>query len=198
MLDISQALEVLPCVREVHIIAVKGECKELLLILEAEAKSAEARIICTNLPTIVPEVWPTPFSFTRQEDEQAHYTLASEIATYLYEPNSVMLKAGAFRIIAAHYDIEKLHPNSHLYTSHKLIEGFPGRCFKIVFHGGFGKREIKELLASVKKANLTVRNFPTSVADLRKRLKLDDGGDDYLFATTLANGEKQWILCKKI
>jgi hypothetical protein len=67
-----------------------------------------------------------------------------------------------------------------------------------VFHGGFGKREIKELLASVKKANLTVRNFPTSVADLRKRLKLDDGGDDYLFATTLANGEKQWILCKKI
>jgi 16S rRNA G966 N2-methylase RsmD len=198
MLDISQALEVLPCVREVHIIAVKGECKELLLILEAEAKSAEARIICTNLPTIVPEVWPTPFSFTRQEEEQAHYTLASEIATYLYEPNSVMLKAGAFRIIAAHYDIEKLHPNSHLYTSHKLIEGFPGRCFKIVFHGGFGKREIKELLASVKKANLTVRNFPTSVADLRKRLKLDDGGDNYLFATTLANGEKQWILCKKI
>lgn len=197
MLDISLALEQLPHVREVHVVAVKGECKELVMVMDAEANSANARIVCTNLPTTLPTVWPVPFSFSRQEEEEAIYSIATQIKTYLYEPNSVLMKAGAFRMIAAHYGVEKLHPSSHLYTSDQRIKEFPGRIFEVIAHGGFGKREVKELLASVKKANLTVRNFPNSVADLRKRLKLPEGGDDYLFATTLSNGEKAWILCRK-
>lgn len=197
MLDISLALEQLPNIREVHIVAVGGECKELLLVMEAEAQSAQARIVCTNLPTSTPATWPTPFCFTRQEEENTDYQIAPRIKHYLYEPNSVLMKAGAFRIVAAHYGVEKLHPNSHLYTSDQWIKKFPGRSFEVIEYGGFGKREIKELLGSVKKANLTVRNFPNSVADLRKRLKLPEGGDDYLFATTLAKEEKVWILCRK-
>ncbi|MBR4845143.1 MAG: SAM-dependent methyltransferase, partial [Bacteroidaceae bacterium] len=145
MLDISQALEQLPHVREVHVVAVGGECKELLLVMEAEATSDNARIICTNLPTSTPTSWPTPFSFTRQEEEEANCPIATEVATYLYEPNSVLLKAGAFRLIAAQYKVEKLHPNSHLYTSHHLISDFPGRSFEVIGQGGFGKRETKNL-----------------------------------------------------
>lgn len=198
MLDISLALEQLPNVREVHVVAMGGECKELLLVMETGAVSADARIVCTNLPTSVPEVWPTPFSFTRKEEEETSCTMASGMKTYLYEPNSVMMKAGAFRMVATHYGIEKLHPNSHLYTSDRWLPDFPGRGFEVITHGGFGKREVRALLASVKKANLTVRNFPNSVADLRKRLKLPEGGDDYLFATTMAEEEKAWILCRKV
>ncbi len=197
MLDISLALEQLPTVREVHVVAMGGECKELLLVMEANASSENARIICTHLPANVPAVWPASFSFTRKEEEESPCRIASEIKTYLYEPNSVLLKAGAFRIVAAQYDVEKLHPNSHLYTSDRWIPDFPGRRFEVIGYGGFGKREMKNLLLSVKKANLTVRNFPNSVADLRKRLKLAEGGDDYLFATTLAEGNKVWILCRK-
>ena len=197
MLDISLALEQLQCIKEVHVVAVKGECKELLLVMEADANSTEARIVCTNLPTSVPAVWPTPFCFTRQEEENSTYPVATQIKRYLYEPNGVLMKAGAFRSVASHYGVEKLHPNSHLYTSDQWIKDFPGRVFEVITHGGFGKREVKELLTSVKKANLTVRNFPNSVAELRKRFKLPEGGDDYLFATTLSKGDKVWILCRK-
>lgn len=197
MLDISQALEQLPHVSEVHVVSVGNECKELVLVMEASADSANAHIICINLPTTTPEVWPSAFRFTRQEEEKAACTIAPEIKSYLYEPSSVMMKAGAFRTIASQYGVEKLHPNSHLYTSDLLVEDFPGRRFQVITHGGFSKREIRILLSSVKKANLTVRNFPNSVADLRKRLKLAEGGDDYLFATTLKDEEKQWILCRK-
>jgi hypothetical protein len=198
MLDISQALEQLPHVCEVHVVSVGNECKELILVMEASSHSANARIVCINLPTTTPTVWPSALSFTRQEEENATCTIATEIKGYLYEPNSVMLKAGAFRTIAMQYGVEKLHPNSHLYTSDRLVEDFPGRRFQVITHGGFSKREIKEFLSSVKKANLTVRNFPNSVADLRKRLKLAEGGDDYLFATTLKDEEKRWILCRKV
>lgn len=197
MLDISQALEQLPAVSEVHIVAVGGECKELLLVMERGAQSADASIICTNLPTYVPAIWPPTFRFTKQEEENASCTIATQIGKFLYEPNSVLLKAGAFRITASHYNIEKLHPNSHLYTSNRWIEKFPGRGFEVIEHGGFGKREIKNLLTYGNKMNLTVRNFPTNVAELRKRLKLAEGGELYLFATTLSEGEKRWILCKK-
>ena len=101
-------------------------------------------------------------------------------------------------MVAARYGVEKLHPNSHLYTSDQWVKEFPGRQFRVLAQGGFGKREVRELLDSVKKANLTVRNFPNSVADLRKKLKLAEGGEDYLFATTLSEGEKAWILCRKV
>ena len=99
------------------------------------------------------------------------------------------MKAGPFRLLAERYGFRKLHPDSHLYTSGRLVD-FPGRRFRVTGVSGFGKKELKAVLHGVDKANLTVRNFPAAVADLRKRLKLREGGDVYLFATTLGNNEK--------
>ena len=107
-----------------------------------------------------------------------------------------MLKAGAFRSLSSLYKVEKLHPNSHLYTSGHFLPDFPGRKFRITSSCGFGKKEVKEMLAAEKKANLTVRNFPATVAELRKRLKLAEGGGTYLFATTLADEKKVLSRCQ--
>lgn len=106
--------------------------------------------------------------------------LHPQLKSYLYEPNASVLKAGAFRSLSSLYKVEKLHPNSHLYTSDSLLPDFPGRKFRISSSCGFSKKEVKEMLAAEKKANLTVRNFPATVAELRKRLKLAEGGDTYL------------------
>lgn len=115
----------------------------------------------------------------------------------MYEPNASILKAGAFRSIASAFHLSKLHPNSHLYTSDERIEEFPGRIFRVTGYSGLNKKELKNLLNEVDKANLTVRNFPQSVAELRKRLKIADGGDIYLFATTLNDERKIIIRCEK-
>ena len=123
---------------------------------------------------------------------------ADSLETYLYEPNASLLKAGAFRSIAAAHPVRKLHPNGHLYTSDTFIENFPGRIFRIVNQCSFNKKEVKENLADLKKANVTVRNFPATVAELRKRIHLAEGGDTYLFASTLNNGQKVLIRCEKV
>ena len=124
--------------------------------------------------------------------------MATEASVYLYEPNASILKAGAYRSLPQTYGVKKLHSSSHLYTSSHLIEDFPGRRFQVEAVSGFGKKELKTLLQGLEKANLTIRNFPSSVAELRKRLKLKEGGEDYLFATTLADESKVLIKCKKV
>lgn len=194
MLDLSQALHTLKHVVQAHVVAVGDECKELLLVLAADAalQPDEVPICCVNLPAAA-----NIFTFSRQEEQNAPCIYADAPRAYLYEPHAALLKAGAFRSLAYIYKVEKLHPNSHLYTSDTPVEGFPGRTFRIDGWGGFGKREVKELLEGEKKANLTVRNFPASVAELRKRLKLSEGGNIYLFATTLADGQKVLIRCSK-
>lgn len=194
MLDLAQALHTLKHVTQAHVVAVGGECKELLLVLAADAAlhPDEVPICCVNLPAAA-----NVFTFSRQEEQNAPCIYADAPRAYLYEPHAALLKAGAFRSLASIYKVEKLHPNSHLYTSDTPVEGFPGRTFRIDGWGGFGKREVKELLKGEKKANLTVRNFPASVAELRKRLKLSEGGNIYLFATTLADGQKVLIRCSK-
>ncbi|WP_297272234.1 SAM-dependent methyltransferase [uncultured Bacteroides sp.] len=194
MLDLAQALHTLKHVTQAHVVAVGGECKELLLVLAADAalQPNEVPICCVNLPAAA-----NVFTFSRQNEQNAPCIYANAPRAYLYEPHAALLKAGAFRSLTTRYKVEKLHPNSHLYTSDTQVEGFPGRTFHIDGWSGFGKREIKELLKGEKKANLTVRNFPTSVAELRKRLKLSEGGNIYLFATTLADGQKVLIRCSK-
>lgn len=194
MLDLAQALHTLKHVTQAHVVAVGGECKELLLVLAADAalQPNEVPICCVNLPAAA-----NVFTFSRQNEQNAPCIYANAPRAYLYEPHAALLKAGAFRSLTTRYKVEKLHPNSHLYTSDTQVEGFPGRTFHIDGWSGFGKREIKELLKGEKKANLTVRNFPTSVAELRKRLKLSEGGNIYLFATTLADGQKVLIKCSK-
>lgn len=194
MLDLAQALHTLKHVVQAHVVAVGGECKELLLVLAADAalQPDKVPICCVNLPAAA-----NVFTFSRQEEQNAPCIYADAPRAYLYEPHAALLKAGAFRSLASIYKVEKLHPNSHLYTSDTPVEGFPGRTFRIDGWGGFGKREVKELLKGENKANLTVRNFPASVAELRKRLKLSEGGNIYLFATTLADGQKVLIRCSK-
>ncbi len=190
MLDIVQALKDLPSVVDIHILSVQNECKELLLCLSKESdKKGNVQLHCVN-------IYPsktTSFVFSLEEEAQAECTYVSTMDSYLYEPDVSVMKAGGYRCLAHRFGLNKLHPNSHLYTSSILLSDFPGRRFKVDNAYGFSKKELKEL-SSLKQANITVRNFPSSVADLRKRLKLEDGGNHYLFATTLADGHKALIL----
>lgn len=192
MLDLTLALRDMPHTTEAHIISVNNECKELVLILNREPKK-EVTIHCANLSPKGNQ----HFTFTHEQEQKADCTYTYQPGTYLYEPNASLLKAGAFRCLTSIYKVEKLHPNSHLYTSDTRVEDFPGRTFRITAVGTFNKKEMKESLSDIKKANITVRNFPASVAELRKRTKLMDGGDTYLFATTLADEQKVLIRCMK-
>ena len=187
MLDLNRAIKGLGCVSEAHIVADGGECKELLLVLQPEAK--ETKIYCVD--------GEQQFVFVTAEETNALATYTSEIKPYLYEPCTAILKAGAFKLVAERFHLEKLHPNSHLYTSDTWAEDFPGRSFTVKQVSSFSKKDLRDLCKSVDKANLTIRNFPGSVAELRKRLKLKEGGDAYWFATTLANEKHVIIDCRK-
>ena len=201
MLDLSLALKELRHTQEVHILSVNNECKELLLLLGQEPPAEqnppeEVPIHCVNLFTKGVQE-KQHFVFTREQEQRSKCMYTDTLGSYLYEPNTSLLKAGAFRSIAAAYPIKKLHPNSHLYTSDVLITDFPGRAFRIINQCSFNKKEIKESLSDLKKANITVRNFPATVAELRKRINLAEGGDTYLFASTLNNGQKILLRCEK-
>lgn len=199
MLDMASALRDLQYVRRIHVVSVNNECKELIILLrkvpdEEEAAADEVIISCEQ---VVNNSVHQHFQFTFSEEKSAGCPLAESVGNYLYEPGAALLKAGPYRLLATRYGVEKLHPNSHLYTSSGLVD-FPGRRFRVTAVSGFGKKDLKVLLEGVEKANLTVRNFPSSVAELRKKLKLKEGGDTYLFATTLASGEKVLIRGEKV
>ena len=201
MLDLSLAIQDLNHVQEAHIISVNNECKELLLILGHNTIAAEnIPIHCINLQTKDGRnTEPTGqfFTFTREQEQSSPNEYTGTLDKYLYEPNAPILKAGAFRNVACIYKVKKLHPNSHLYTSGEPIKNFPGRSFRITGICTLNKKELKSVLGDLKKANITVRNFPSSVAELRKRIKLNEGGEVYLFATTLINEQKVLIRCEK-
>ena len=194
MLDLSLALKALKYVREVHIVSVNNECKELLLILEKSTDSLEIVIHCEQITSTGEH---QHYAFTQEQERTSDCPLAAEVGAYLYEPNASILKAGAYRSLTQAYSVKKLHASSHLYTSPYYIEDFPGRRFEVEAVSGFGKKELKTLLQGLEKANLTIRNFPSSVAELRKRLKLKEGGECYLFATTLPDESKALIKCRK-
>lgn len=195
MLDLTLALNDLKHVEEAHIVSVSNECKELLLVLNGDVRlpADEVPIHCVNLLNGGER---QSLTFTRRGERESPCSYATVPRAYLYEPNASAMKAGAFRSIASIYKVEKLHPSSHLYTSDAWLPDFPGRKFRITGCCGFNKKEVKTLLADEKRANLTVRNFPDTVAQLRKRLKLAEGGDTYLFATTLADEKKVLIACQ--
>ena len=198
MLDLSLALKDLKHVCEVHIVSTDNECKELLLILQKETASSEVSIHCINsLGALNGYRIYQEYAFTQEQERTSDCPLTHEVEAYLYEPNASLMKAGAYRSLTQAYPVKKLHASSHLYTSEHFIEDFPGRKFQVEAVSGFGKKELKAFLQDMEKANLTIRNFPSSVAELRKRLKLKEGGDDYLFATTLADESKVMIKCKK-
>lgn len=187
MLDIAAAMRSLGCVRQVFVVSTSGECKDLLLVLAKEKQPA----------TITACEDHTRFSFTPDEEAQAQPRYADHCATYLYEPGPALLKAGAFKLTATRFRLDKLHPHSHLYTSEQCVDGFPGRRFEVVQTFGFSKQDLKQLRATAPRANLTVRNFPASTEALRAKLKLREGGDHYIFATTLNDQSHVLILCRK-
>lgn len=191
MLDIRQGLSELQAVKEVHIVAVKGEVKELLFLMEA-GFSGEPSLIAVNLKPGAEE----PFRFTFREEQGAEVRF-SEPQQYLFEPHAALLKAGAFRVVAQRYKLDKLHINSHLYTSNSLPKNFPGRSFRVLYHGRPDKKILGELLPEGK-AMISTRNHPHTVQQLVKKMKLKEGGKLYLFATTFPGGNPGIIICDKL
>lgn len=191
MLDISKALEKLHHVKEVHVVAVANECKELDFILE-RGYQGEIQFVCVNLLTEQPEV-----RFTMDEERNSSGKLAESVLKYLYEPNPAVMKAGCFKLLTQRFDVFKLHKNSNLYTSEDLISDFPGRIFEVEGWAPYNKKVKQALLQEVDKASIAVRNFPLSVAELRKALKIGDGDAIYLFSTTLKGEQKIIVKTKK-
>lgn len=192
MLDWHRAVSELSRVREVHIISVNNECKELLLVLSARNMDENLRIYCVNdAQSFVCDELDMEFS----QVKIAPSTL--EEMQYLYEPNASLMKAGCFGVLSGRYDARMLSKNSHLFVSQAPIEAFPGRSFRIIAVSSFNKKELKRHLAGITKANIATRNFPLSVAELHKRLKLKDGGETYIFATTLNDESHVLVITEK-
>ena len=231
MLDWHKAVEDLQgTVREVHIVSVGGECKELLLVLSKEIES-ELKVFCADLDagggsgeaglsggssssscsslSSEPSFPRTPsspsapshaslFVYVPSASRPApNSKLKTQNSKFLYEPNASIMKAGCFDELAAAYGVSPVSRNSHLFLSTEPVEGFPGRAFSIERVTTLNKRELRQALAGIEKANIATRNFPLSVAELRKRLKLKDGGDVYIFATTTAEDEHLLLISHK-
>lgn len=221
MLDWHRAVSELNCVQEVHIISVNNECKELLLVLSARnmddmrASSADGesgedeidgaegtdgevkhagnlRIYCINDAQ--------SFVCDELDMESSSVKIAPstlEEMLYLYEPNASLMKAGCFSVLSERYGARMLSKNSHLFVSREPIAVFPGRSFRIIVVSSFNKKELKRHLSGITKANIATRNFPLSVAELRKRLKLKDGSETYIFATTLSDESHVLMITEK-
>ena len=192
MLDWHRAISELSHVREVHIISVNNECKELLLVLSARNMGENLRIYCINDAQ--------SFVCDESDMESSQVKIAPstlEEMLYLYEPNASLMKAGCFGVLSGRYDARMLSKNSHLFVSREPIAAFPGRSFRIIAVSSFNKKELKRHLSGITKANIATRNFPLSVAELRKRLKLKDGGETYIFATTLSDESHVLMITEK-
>ena len=195
MLDWHRAVSELRCVREVHVVSVNNECKELLLVLSARnmGENNQLRVCCVN----------DTQSFVCDDAEMASSVARIAAADldsvqYLYEPNASLMKAGCFGVLSERYSVSMLSKNSHLFVSQSPVVDFPGRSFRIRAVSSFNKKELKRQLQGIVKANIATRNFPLSVAELRKRLKLKDGGETYIFATTLSDDSHVLLITDKI
>ena len=189
ILDITAGLSELKNVKEIHIVAVDNEVKELLWIIEKNYRN-EITLKAINLLKNSTEIFETTFP---EKESLVTFSLPKK---YLYEPNSAIMKSGAFNTVASQYSLDKLHPNSHLYTSDILI-AFPGRIFEIEKAIPYHKTEMKTLLMD-KKANVTIRNFSETVENIRKKWKIKEGGNLYSFFTTDENDDKIVLLCSKL
>ena len=203
MLDWRKAVGDLEGVSEVHIVSVDNECKELLLILKNEQRE-NLRLVCVNNDNVFEIVRPVRTVSPKRSDYefeplgQKMPPSDADDNLYLYEPNASVMKAGCFDALLANYPVTQVAPNSHLFLSTDEISGFPGRAFQILSVSSMNKKELKPLLATINQANIAVRNFPLTAQQLRQKLKLKDGGDVYLFATTTAEGSHRLFICRKI
>ena len=190
MLDWHKAISDLgeQYIKEVHIVSVQNECKELLIVMQQQPAEPPT-VYCVNDDSV--------FSYHPSSISSNHISHHSSLI-YLYEPNASIMKAGCFAEIEQAFEVSQLAPNSHLFASDQVIADFPGRKFRVTAVTSMNKQELKQALKDIRQANIAVRNFPMSVADLRKRLKLSEGGNDYIFATTLTEGKKVLIICQHL
>ena len=218
MLDWHKAIVDLDSkIREVHIVSVDGECKELLLVL-ADNGTKDVQVFCVDIQSRPDSEGQYPRSefvysiATNAQEEMVENNSKLENSTsaqptnsklktqnskFLHEPNASVMKAGCFDEIARAFGISAISRNSHLFLSDREIDGFPGRSFAIDAVTTMNKRQLRQTLSGMKQANIAVRNFPLSVAELRKRLKLNDGGDTYIFATTTSDGDHILMITHK-
>ena len=196
MLDWHKAVDDLHgTVREVHIVSVGGECKELLLVLSTVVES-ELKVYCADLSTASDT--SSLFVYTPSSSAPvAKSKIKTQNSKFVHEPNASIMKAGCFDELAAAYGVSPVSRNSHLFLSDEPVEGFPGRSFVVERVTTMNKGELRKALVGIEKANIATRNFPLSVAELRKRLKIKDGGDVYIFATTTAEGEHVLLISRK-
>ena len=196
MLDWHKAVDDLQgTVREVHIVSVGGECKELLLVLSTVVES-ELKVYCADLSTASDT--SSLFVYTPGSSAPVvNSKLKTQNSKFVHEPNASIMKAGCFDELAAAYGVSPVSRNSHLFLSDEPVEDFPGRSFVVERVTTMNKGELRKALAGIAKANIATRNFPLSVAELRKRLKIKDGGDVYIFATTTAEGEHLLLISRK-
>lgn len=207
MLDWQAAVTELQFVSEVHILSTDNECKELLLLLEpsAEPRSVEdCLVVCVNNDQVFKvnakeqgrDLLQVKSRFT--SSKTGVYFKQNQEPLFLYEPNASIMKAGCFSVLEQRFPVSQVAPNSHLFLSSDEIGDFPGRRFQIQAISSLNKKELSSVLAPLERANMTVRNFPMTVDQLRKKLKLKDGGDTYIFATTMADGQHRLLICRKI
>ena len=227
MLDIEMVKKELKDITEIHVVAVRNECKEILICQRTTdngQQTCENSEDCLQMIAVdLRENWN--FAFTENEELEAQWTLADNVGRYLYEPGAACMKAGCFKLLSQRYGLDKLHRNSHLYTSDDLIPDFPGRIFEVVNVVPFDKKTKKNIWtldledaktqrrkdakkgseslslcdsATFKKANVAVRNFPLSAEELKKNLGLQDGSDFYIFGTTMKGEKKVVVLTKKV
>lgn len=203
MLDITAALRAIPQTAQVHVVSVDGECKELLLVVRGSRCQDIGHTASGSAATLPPTCFATLlrtsaaaqpeqlyFSFDLSDEQAAMPTYAVTVGPWLYEPDPAILKAGAIKLVAERYGVEKIAPMSHLYTSERLLPQWPGRIFSVQHVYTFSRADLKAFRQSTPRADLSVRGFPQSVAQLRAQLKLKEGSDAHVFATTLADGQK--------
>jgi hypothetical protein len=189
ILDISAGISELKSIAEIHVVALENEVKELLFILKKNHEST-IEIKTVNLLKDKNE------AFQFQINSEAKKTNFAAPKKYLFEPNAAIMKSGGFDAIATQFELEKLHQHSHLYTSNELLD-FPGRIFEIQNTLEYNKANMKSFLEN-QKANITTRNFPETVENIRKKWKIKDGGNVYSFFTTDMTNSKIVLLCEKL
>lgn len=190
MLDIRSAIRKLGCVSEVHAVSVNGELKELLFLLQENCSQTVAHAV--NLSKSCEHIF---FCLDENQPKNSSY---SNPLKYLYEPNASIMKLSAHNQVTDRFNLLKIAPFSHLYTSDSLVTDFPGRTFEVIKTSSLSKKELKETLSGISQSNIAVRNFPLTAEELKKKIKLKDGGDSYIFGTTTQDDKHILILCKKI
>lgn len=190
MLDIAEGMRQLKGVKKIYIVSVDNECKEVLYELTKDHTSEPDFYCIHDYKKSIQS-----FSFKLSFEHSLKASLSKPLR-FIYEPNPSILKAGAFNAIAASFNVYKLHPSSHLYTSDVCVKEFPGRIFILQNQLAYSKKEVQVHIPEGK-ANIQVRNFPDSVDDIRKKTGLKDGGSIFIFATTLHDATKTLLVCEK-